>query len=172
MPHPGIAIAWMWHDSVFAAKNGIVTHFPASNSDSGVSIERKCAVRGCWQGVGCLTIRNLPPNLESCDNAYPPTNQMRTPANAPRLQRCPETNRRLHCIRKIPNPPMADWGLLMPISRKQTIQARHTSLPAAFAAATSASSCSSVPSTSPLMNSSTRRRASPSSCCTAGDFMK
>ena len=44
--------------------------------------------------------------------------------------------------------------------------------PAAFAAATSASSCSSVPSTSPLMNSSTKRRASPSSCCTAGDFMK
>lgn len=71
----------------------------------------------------------------------------------------------------IKNPQSTDGGLGIPHQVNQN-QARHTSLPAALAAATSASSCSSLPSTLPLMNSSTKRRASPSSCCTAGDFMK
>ena len=72
----------------------------------------------------------------------------------------------------IKNPQSTDGRLGIPHIRRTKNQARHTSLPAALAAATSASSCSSLPSTSPLMNSSTKRRASPSSCCTAGDFMK
>ena len=68
------------------------------------------------------------------------------------------------------------WRQISTIICRQTRnapnQACHTSLPAAFAAATSASSCASLASDSPVMNFSTSAFASLSSCWTAGDFMK
>lgn len=60
------------------------------------------------------------------------------------------------------------WRLISTITCRQTRnapnQACHTSLPAAFAAATSASSWASLASDSPVMNFSTRAFASLSSC--------
>lgn len=60
------------------------------------------------------------------------------------------------------------WRQISTIICRQTRnapnQACHTSLPAAFAAATSASSWASLASDSPVMNFSTRAFASPSSC--------